>query len=766
MARVLDRLGRGSFRHRWIVLVAWLLVLGAAGFGAVASGLNVADSFSIPGTESQRAQELVAERLGDQAADVGSDSSMSAQSGGDTSSARVVVHAPDGESFLTGTGIQDVLTALAPVAEAEDVVGVSDPVTAQAVAPDGSVMYVDVAFGVGVDDVPDATTAALEDAAASLEADGYQVALAGGPFTAPLELAGPTEAIGLVVALVVLVVTFGSLLAAGMPILTALLGVGIGVAGVLSLSAVADISSSTLTLALMLGLAVGIDYALFLLSRHRQQLADGMDPQASAGHAAGTAGSAVVFAGTTVVIALAALTITGIPFLAAMGLAAAATVVVAVLVAVTLLPALMGFAGERLRPRGRALRQAEHSREAKNRWGRFTTTHPVVTLLAGAIVLLVIAIPALSMRLGLPNAGREPEGSGDRAAYEMLAEGFGPGFNGPLVVLVDAKDDPSTLSSAVVEVTTTVAALPDVAYAAPIAAPGATEGAEAALVVVIPTGAPDSEVTADLVHAIRDARPDLEEATGTQLWVTGAAAANIDITQKLADAFPLFLLIVVGLAIVLLLVAFRSLLVPVTAVLGFLLTIAAAFGATTAVFQWGWLSGIFNVDSTGPLLSFLPILLVGVLFGLAMDYQVFLVSRMREEHVHGADPTTSVRLGFAHGARVVLAAALIMISVFSSFVFSGSAQIGPIAFALAIGIVFDALVVRMTMIPAAMTLLGKSAWWLPRWLDKIIPNVDIEGAALDKAGAHTAAAPVDEVPEGAHTGAHAAHGVHAAPVEE
>jgi RND superfamily putative drug exporter len=764
MARVLDRLGRGSYRHRWIVLVVWLLVLAAAGFGAVSSGLHLSNSFSIPGTESDKAQALVAERLGDQAAGVGSTSSSKAQDVEAPASSRIVVAVPEGESYLTGTGIQDVLTALAPVAGAEDVAGLSDPVAGQAVAPDGSVLYVDVQFTVGLDDVPTATTDAIEDAAATLEADGYDVALSGGPFTEPLELAGPTEALGLVVALVVLVVTFGSLLAAGMPILTALLGVGIGIAGVLSLSAVTDVSSSTLTLALMLGHAVGNDYALFLLSRHRQQLADGMDPETSAGHAVGTAGSAVGFAGTTVVIALAALTVTGIPFLAAMGLAAAATVVIAVAVALTLLPAIMGFAGERLRPRGRALRQAEHSREARNRWGAFVTTHPIITLVAGALVLLVIAIPALGLRLGLPTAGREPEGSGDRRAYEMLAEGFGPGFNGPLVVFVDAEADPSALAGAVQAVTAKVSQLPDVAYAAPVAAPGATaaEGADAALVVVFPAGAPDSVETADLVHAIRDARPDLEASTGTQLWVTGASAANIDITEKLADAFPVFLLIVVGLAIVLLLVAFRSLLVPLTAVLGFLLTISAAFGATTAVFQWGWMSSFFNVDSTGPLLSFLPILLVGVLFGLAMDYQVFLVSRMREEHVHGADPTTSVRLGFAHGARVVLAAALIMISVFASFVFSGSTQISPIAFALAIGIVFDALVVRMTMIPAAMTLLGKSAWWIPRWLDRVIPNVDIEGAALERGGSHAASAPVDEVPADAHTGAHAAHGAHAA----
>ena len=278
MARVLDRLGRGSYRHRWVVLVAWLLVLAAAAFGAVSSGLQLSNSFSIPGTESDRAQALVAERLGDQAAGVGSSSAQQANDAEAPSSSRVVVAAPEGESFLEGTGVPDVLTALAPVAGAEDVAGLSDPVTSQAVAPDGSVMYVDVQFTVGFEDVPDATTAVIEDAAADLEAEGYEVALSGGPFTEPLELAGPTEAIGLVVALIVLVVTFGSLLAAGMPILTALLGVGIGVAGVLSLSGITEISSSTLTLALMLGLAVGIDYALFLLSRHRQQLADGMDP--------------------------------------------------------------------------------------------------------------------------------------------------------------------------------------------------------------------------------------------------------------------------------------------------------------------------------------------------------------------------------------------------------------------------------------------------------------------------------------------------------
>ncbi|WP_448058644.1 MMPL family transporter [Cellulomonas hominis] len=745
MASLLYRLGTFSFRRRWYVLVAWVLVLGGVGTAALTSGMTMSDTFTIPGTESDRAQTLVAERLGAGATGVGAGTGSNADRE-KPATARVVVAAPEGQSFLDGDGLATVLGELAPVAQAADVVSVSDPVAAQAVAPDGSVLYVDVAFTVGADDVPAGTVTALEDVRTTLEQAGYDVALSGGPFTEALELVGPTEALGVVVALVVLIVTFGSFLAAGMPILTAMLGVAIGAAGTLAVSAVVDVSSATLALALMLGLAVGIDYALFLLSRHRQQLAEGVDPLESAGRAVGTAGSAVVFAGLTVLIALAGLSVVGVPFLAVMGLAAAATVGIAVLIAITLLPALMGFAGTRLVPRGRAARRAQQSARARNGWGTFVTSHPVITLVVAAAALLTVAVPTLDMRLGLPDAGQEPASSSDRQAYDMLADGFGEGFNGPLVVLVDGAKDPSVLPAAVGTVVERLQGLPDVAYVSALGGatptdPAATGAAasdpaaptpEAALVVVIPTGGPNSVETADLVHAIRAERSDLEATTGTELWVTGAAAANIDITQKLADALPLFLLIVVGLAFVLLMLAFRSLLVPLTAVLGFLLTVAASFGATTAVFQWGWLADVFRVPTPGPLLSFLPVLLVGVLFGLAMDYQVFLVSRMREDHVHGASALESVRSGFAHGARVVLAAALIMISVFASFVFGGSAMIGPIAFALGIGIVFDALVVRMTMIPAVMSLLGTSAWWLPRWLDRALPDVDIEGAALER----------------------------------
>lgn len=409
-----------------------------------------------------------------------------------------------------------------------------------------------------------------------------------------------------------------------------------------------------------------------------------------------------------------------------MGLAAAATVAVAVLIAITLLPAVMGFAGDRLTPRGRAARSAERSARAENTWGSATTRHPVRTLLAATALLGVVALPALDLRLGLPDAGRQTASSPARQAYDMLADGFGPGFNGPLVVLVDARDG-GDLQAAVDDVAAQVTALPGVAYVAP-AMPDAA--GDASLVVVIPASAPNDEATADLVHAIRDVRDGIEQETGTDVWVTGAAAAAIDVTERLGAALPLFLALVVGLAFVLLMIAFRSLLVPLTAVAGFLLALAAAFGATVAVYQWGWFAAVFGVDAPGPLISFMPVILVGVLFGLAMDYQVFLVSRMREDFVNGAEAHVAVRLGFAHGARVVLAAAVIMISVFASFVLGGDTLIGPMAFALAVGILLDALVVRMTAIPAIMTLLGRSAWWLPRWLDRILPDVDLEGARL------------------------------------
>jgi len=726
MATLLYRIGGFSFRRRRWVLGGWVAVLAVLAGVALSLGGSFSQSFQIPGTESARAQTLLDQRFGAQAAGVGA--GTGSRAGRDTqneaASTRLVVAPPAGHSLLDG-GLQTVLAAVAPLAQVSGVAQVSDPVASQAIAPDGSVTYVDVHFTAAADAVPKATQDQVRQVAADLRGQGFTVALTGGPFVAPLKLLSGAESIGVVVALIVLFITFGSMLAAGMPIFTALVGVGLGALGIMAVSAVTDTSSATMALALMLGLAVGIDYSLFLLSRHRQQLSEGLSPSESAARAVGTAGNAVVFAGTTVVIALAALAVVGIPFLTMMGLAAAATVAVSVLLAVTMVPALMGFAGARLTPRGAAAVRAERSARAENHWGTLVTRHPLLTLLSATAVLVAVAVPALSLQLGLPDAGQQPAGSADRQAYDLLARGFGPGFNGPLVVLVDGAN--GDLSAAVTAVGAQVGQLPDVAY---VAKPIPDAAGDGSLVVVIPASGPNTQATVDLVHAIRQLRPGIEQQTGTQIWVTGAAAANIDITTKLGAALPVFLLIVVGLAYLLLMIAFRSLLVPLTAAAGFLLSVAAAFGATVAVYQWGWLARLFNVHQPAPLLSFMPVVLVGVTFGLAMDYQVFLVSRMREDYVHGADARDAVRIGFAHGARVVLAAAVIMISVFASFVFGGNSMIGPIAFGLAVGIIMDALVVRMTAIPAIMALLGPAAWWLPRWLDRILPNVDIEGVGL------------------------------------
>jgi RND superfamily putative drug exporter len=726
MATLLYRIGGFSFRRRRWVLGGWVAVLAVLAGVALSLGGSFSQSFQIPGTESARAQTLLDQKFGAQAAGVGAGTGSRAgrDTPNETASTRLVVAPPVGQSLLDG-GLQTVLAAVAPLAQVSGVAQVSDPVASQAIAPDGSVTYVDVRFTAAADAVPKATQDQVRQVAADLRGQGFTVALTGGPFVAPLKLLSGAESIGVVVALIVLFITFGSMLAAGMPIFTALVGVGLGALGIMAVSAVTDTSSATMALALMLGLAVGIDYSLFLLSRHRQHLSEGLSPSESAARAVGTAGNAVVFAGTTVVIALAALAVVGIPFLTMMGLAAAATVAVSVLLAVTMVPALMGFAGARLTPRGAAAVRAERSARAENHWGTLVTRHPLLTLLSATAVLVAVAVPALSLQLGLPDAGQQPAGSADRQAYDLLARGFGPGFNGPLVVLVDGAN--GDLSAAVTAVGAQVGQLPDVAY---VAKPIPDAAGDGSLVVVIPASGPNTQATVDLVHAIRQLRPGIEQQTGTQIWVTGAAAANIDITTKLGAALPVFLLIVVGLAYLLLMIAFRSLLVPLTAAAGFLLSVAAAFGATVAVYQWGWLARLFNVHQPAPLLSFMPVVLVGVTFGLAMDYQVFLVSRMREDYVHGADARDAVRIGFAHGARVVLAAAVIMISVFASFVFGGNSMIGPIAFGLAVGIIMDALVVRMTAIPAIMALLGPAAWWLPRWLDRILPNVDIEGVGL------------------------------------
>jgi RND superfamily putative drug exporter len=528
-----------------------------------------------------------------------------------------------------------------------------------------------------------------------------------------------------VASFVVLFISFGTLLLAGLPLVTAILGVAIGLSAISALTAVTEINSVAPTLATMLGLAVGIDYALFIVSRHRQQLADGLDPAESVARATATAGSAVVFAGVTVLIALVGLVVVGIPFLSVMGLAAAGTVAIAVLIAVTLLPALLGFAGQRA---GRGRRQKEGP-TAGRRWAQLVTRRPWVAIGAVVAVIVVVALPALDIRQGLPDDGTKPTDTTERKSYDLLTKGFGPGFTGPLTTVIDFENFRGEESARAIaeDAARALAEFPGVAAASE---PVFNENGEVAIIIVTPSGSPASQTTKDLVDRMRDEAAEIRQQSGINAMVTGTTAINIDTSDTLTAALPVFLVLVVGLALLLLAAVFRSIAVPVTAAAGFLLTIAASLGAVVWIFQEGNLADLLGVASTGPIVSFLPVLMIAILFGLAMDYEVFLVSRMREGYVHTGRAREATINGFAASARVVTAAALIMIAVFSSFIIDDKLVVKSIGFALAFGVLVDAFLVRMTLVPAVLAVLDRRAWWLPRWLDRRMPNLDIEGEKI------------------------------------
>ncbi|WP_380170842.1 MMPL family transporter [Kineococcus sp. DHX-1] len=722
MATFLHRLGRGSFRFRGLVIALWVLLLALGGVGAATLSGKTVSTFEIPGQESTTALRLIGQEFGDTA---------------DGASAQVVLEVPAGQQITAPenaakvAGVVQALGALPGARGASNPLDPNNPV----VSPDLRAAYSTVSYGVAPPEITDAQRQALLRAVDGARASGLTAEVTGTATQGVATIGGAAEALGVVVALVVLAITYGSLVAAGMNLLTAVVGVGIGALGITTLTGFVDLQSTTPILAVMLGLAVGIDYALFIVTRFRHELLAGRSVAEAVPLAVGTAGSAVLTAGTTVVIALAGLAVAGIPFLTEMGVAAAATVVVAVLVALTLVPAALGVVGLRALPR--AARRALAHESGKHTavptaepdpagrgffggWSRLVTGRRWLSLVAAVVALGAVSIPVASMQTSLATSW--PDGSTQEKAQAILADRFGAGVSGPLLVLTRGADAVARGG----ELTTELSRLDGVALATP-AVPSAD--GQAALVTVIPKTAPDDAATTDLVHRMRDLIR--EDGSSTPAYVTGQTAVSVDVNATLSDALPVYLVLVVGLAFVLLVLVFRSILVPVVGVLGFLLTIGASLGATTAVFQWGWLKQLVHADTTGPLLSLAPIIVVGILFGLAMDYQVFLVSRMHEAHAHGAEPLQAVRTGFRQAAPVVVAAAAIMFAVFAGFVPEGDATIKPIAFALAVGILADAVVVRMIAVPAALSLLGRAAWWLPRWL-RWLPVLDVEGSALER----------------------------------
>ncbi|MDT7784816.1 MAG: putative drug exporter of the superfamily [Pseudonocardiales bacterium] len=718
MAKLLHRLGRSAHKHRLAVVLIWLLVLIGAGAGAFTLGGETSNSMSIPGQESTTALERIQDKFG----------------AGETATAKVVLKAPDGQKLpqhiKTITDLVADETALKGVKQATNPL---DP-AAPSVNKDVDVGYSTVTYDVKPGEVTDEQRAELTKAVDKARAAGLTVEVTGTAMQETPHVGGPTEAVGVVLALVILALTYGSLVTAGMNLLSAGIGVGIGTLGITIASGFMDLQSTTPILASMLGLAVGIDYALFIINRYRQELRRGSDVGHAVATAVGTAGSAVVTAGLTVVIALVGLAIAGIPFLTQMGVSAAATIVVAVLIAVTLVPAVLSMLGRRVLTRKERAQTAEPTDRGVIRgWAKAVTRNRVVALQLSVVALGIVAIPVASMDTTLIQ--KPPAGSTQERADQILAQGFGEGFNGPILVLVEGNGAAATATKAAEP----ISKLDDVALVTP--AQPSPDGS-AALVTVIPKSGPDSAATEQLVA---DLRTELSTLDGGKAYVSGATAVSVDVATSLDRALPIYLAVVVGLALVLLILVFRSLLVPLVGVLGFLLTIGASLGATVAVFQWGWLGDAVNLDSTGPLISLTPILVIGILFGLAMDYQIFLVSRMHEAHHRGAKPIEAITTGFRQAAPVVVAAALIMFSVFAGFVPAGEATVKSIAFALAVGIFVDAFVVRMVLVPAALALLGDKAWWLPRWL-RWLPALDVEGAGLTQAAG--TAQPEDRQPVG------------------
>lgn len=723
MASLLYRVGKFSYRRWWAVIAAWIVAAIALSMWGSAVSKPFKDSFELPDSPSVAAQDEIVKKFPETEKQVGQP-------------ATVVVQSPDGQRLDGGdhhAAIERMVAKLrqvpqlTPDARAAVVDPTQGAAATQTLSADGTVALIKLtldAIPSGADngvsqDTVDTVSAAKEigrSAGLIVESSGAANELAQEP---------PAELIGMGVAVAVMIITFASLLAAAMPLISAIIGIALSTSIISIGTSFLTLGTSTTGLATMIGLAVGIDYSLFVISRYRQETTKTRDRAHAAGIAVGTAGSAVVFAGATVVIALVALGLTGMSFLAQMGLGAAVTVVLAVFVALTVLPALLGlFKSVVFTPRIPLLWTPEKStgRTIGHRVGVELTKRPLPYLVGSVAVLILAALPLSSIQLGLDVATQS-----DKAAVKIERDAFGAGKSSPLIVVVSA-DDRADAAKAITLVSERLGGLEHVADKG-VVGPIPNSAQDAAQFLVIPQDDPSSPQTKTLLEQMRSAADDVQKATGTYVGVGGAAAITADFAATLTGKLPLYLLVVVGLAFILLMIVFRSVIIPLIASLGFLLSIAATFGVTVGFFQDGWL-GWIEPEDQGPIMVFMPIFLIGIVFGLAMDYQVFLVSRMREEYHHGAAPIGAIRTGYSAGARVVTAAALIMISVFAGFTLSPETFLKLMGLSMAAAIFFDAFLVRMIIMPTTMALLGDKAWWMPSWLDRILPRIDVEGENL------------------------------------
>ncbi|MFI7219912.1 MMPL family transporter [Micromonospora maritima] len=728
------RLARWSIGHPVLVLVLWVVAIAAAQLSSATVGPDYRNSFSLPGTDSQRTLDLLQKDLPQAAGDF--DSIVFRADQGSVSDPQVRAR------------VEPMLAEVAKVPSVTGVISPYSPAGAAQLSPDGQIGYAQVRYAGSAVDLPRADIERIVDLAEGADGDGLTVAVGGqGVLTLSAPTIGPAELIGVAVAALILFLAFGSLVAMTLPIISAVAALGVGTAVVGLLTHTVTIADVAPTLGVLLGLGVGIDYALFIVNRHRTGLRAGMSVADSVAIASDTSGRAVVFAGITVCIALLGLFVTGVEFLYGLAIGASIAVACTVLASITLLPALLTLLGTRVLSRkhrailARGETTEEHAGRFFQRWATAVRRHPVVLAGAGLVALLVIAVPTLDLRLGVADQGNDPKGTTSRTAYDLITEGFGPGANGPLVVAVDLSaaplpptggttpaGPPPTADTLPPQLRGLVAALkadPDVASVlGPIPSPNGTT----AVLQVIPRTSPQTEGTSQLIERIRTDMASQAASTGAVVHVGGATATFDDFADKITMALPLFFTVVIGLSFLLLMLAFRSLLVPAVGAVLNLVSAAAAFGVVTAVFQWGWGSGLIGLGKAGPIEPFIPVILFALLFGLSMDYQVFLVSRMHEMWLRTRDNTTAVRTGHADTGRVIIAAASIMVFVFGAFVFGDSRIIKLLGLGMAAAVLLDAFVIRMIVVPALMHLTGRATWWLPGWLDRILPHVTVEAS--------------------------------------
>ncbi|MBK7330587.1 MAG: MMPL family transporter [Dehalococcoidia bacterium] len=704
---MLERWGRFVYRKCWYVLGVWVVVGAALGLTARTISEGTINTLTLPGAESQQAVDELKSSFPERSGDY----------------ADVVFSAPGG---IDETAARAAIEALAEAAAAiPGVVAVSSPFAPAGglVSEDRTVAIARVQYAQGADDVPSEHAEALETLVEEARSTSLAVEL-GGPVAAAQEREGPNEStvLGIIAALVILYILFRAFTPTVLPIASAMSGLAIGFAVIYSMTAAIDLSKFAPNIAAMLGLGVGIDYSLFIVARFRENVFSGHDGEEAAGIAVATAGKSVAFAGGVVIVSLLGLGLMGIPFVGWLGLAAAAMVTVAVLAALSLLPALLGVTGGAIVRAGNRRRAEARPSQEDSGWyrlGHAIMRRPYVFLAASSVILLVLSIPFFDMRLGSADAGNNPTSATTRRAYDYIADAFGPGMNGPLQVVLSGVS-----AEGAEEIRASIAATPNVASVSP---PIVNPSGDVAVLSVVPATSPQSAETSTLVHALRDdVLPAATKGTAIETFVGGATARGIDIADRIGSRLPLFFGLVIGISFLLLVVVFRSLMIPIKAALMNLLSIGAAYGVVVAVFQWGWGGSLVGAGSTGPIESFLPIMLFAVLFGLSMDYEVFLVSRIHEEYLRTRDNARSVARGLASTASVITAAAAIMIVVFLSFVLNDQRVVKEFGLGLAVAVFVDATVVRLLLVPATMELMGEWNWWLPRWLERIVPRISLE----------------------------------------